>query len=95
MSQYKIDAEVVLKAASGRWDEVLSSLAPALRPALKAAPNHVACPIHGGENGFRFFKDYRVSGSCICNTCGAFDGIHILMAVNSWNFFTALKAPLG
>jgi len=92
MSQYKIDAEVVLKAASGRWDEVLSSLAPALRPALKAAPNHVACPIHGGENGFRFFKDYRVSGSCICNTCGAFDGIHILMAVNSWNFFTALKA---
>lgn len=53
MSQYKIDAEVVLKAASGRWDEVLSSLAPALRPALKAAPNHVACPIHGGENGFR------------------------------------------
>lgn len=92
MSQYKIDAEVVLRAARGRWDEILACNAPALQEALKAAPNHVACPIHGGSDGFRFFKDYKVNGNCICNTCGAFDGLHILMAVNGWNFFTALKA---
>lgn len=92
MSQYKIDAEVVLRAARGRWDEILACNAPALQEALKAAPNHVACPIHGGSDGFRFFKDYKVNGNCICNSCGAFDGLHILMAVNGWNFFTALKA---
>ncbi|WP_443743367.1 toprim domain-containing protein [Sutterella sp.] len=92
MAQYKIDAEVVMKAASGRWEEILSSLAPDLRPALAAAPKHVACPIHGGDNGFRFFKDYRETGSCICNTCGTFDGLHLLMQVNRWTFYTALKA---
>ena len=92
MCQYKLDAEVVLKAAAGHWEGILRMLAPSLEKALDAAPKHVACPIHGGENGFRFFKDYAKNGSCICNTCGAFDGLHILMKVNNWDFFTALKA---
>lgn len=92
MSNYKIDCETVMRAAKGRWDEILSHLAPVLQPALEAAPKHVTCPIHGGEDGFRFFKDYTIAGSCICNSCGSFDGLHILMAVNRWNFFTALKA---
>lgn len=92
MSQYKIDAEIVLKAARGRWDEILNNLAPALRPALQVAPRHVGCPIHGGNDGFRFFKDFKDTGQCICNTCGAFSGINILMKVNGWNFYTALKA---
>lgn len=92
MSQYKIDAEVVLRLANGRWDEILSNLAPALRPAIDAAPRHCECPLHGGSDGFRFFRDFKKTGQCICNTCGAFDGLHILMKVNRWNFFTALKA---
>lgn len=92
---YKIDAEVVLRAARGRWDEILYNLAPCLRKALEAVPRHVSCPLHGGENGFRFFKDYREAGNCICNTCGAFDGLHILMKANGWDFFTALKAVNG
>lgn len=50
------------------------------------------CPLHGGSDGFRFFRDFKKTGQCICNTCGAFDGLHILMKVNRWNFFTALKA---
>ena len=92
MSHYKIDCETVLRAAKGRWDEILSRLAPALQPAIEAAPKHVTCPVHGGEDGFRFFKDFKIAGGCICNSCGTFDGLHILMAVNRWNFFTALKA---
>lgn len=92
MSNYKIDCETVMREASGRWDEILSHLALALQPALEAAPKHVACPVHGGDDGFRFFKDYRINGSCICNSCGSFDGLHILMAVNGWNFYTALRA---
>lgn len=90
--QFKIDAEVVMRVAEGRWDEILRALAPGLHQALDAAPKHVVCPIHGGENGFRFFKDYSKNGGCICNTCGSFDGLHILMEVNHWSFFTALKA---
>ena len=86
MCQYKLDAEVVLKAAAGHWEGILRMLAPSLEKALDAAPKHVACPIHGGENGFRFFKDYAKNGSCICNTCGAFDGLHILMKVNKLGF---------
>lgn len=92
MSQYKIDAEVVLRLAAGRWDEILSNLAPALKRAIEVAPRHCECPIHGGSDGFRFFRDFKKTGQCICNTCGAFDGLHILMKVNGWNFFTALKA---
>ena len=90
--QFKLDAELILRMAENHWDEILRSLAPALVQALDAAPKHVPCPIHGGENGFRFFKDYRRNGGCICNTCGAFDGLHILMEVNKWNFYTALKS---
>lgn len=92
MSQYKIDAEVVLRLACGRWDEILSNLAPSLKQAIDRAPRHCECPIHGGSDGFRFFRDFKHTGQCICNTCGAFDGLHILMKVNGWNFFTALKA---
>lgn len=56
MCQYKLDAEVVLKAAAGHWEGILRMLAPSLEKALDAAPKHVACPIHGGENGFRFLR---------------------------------------
>ena len=62
MSQYKIDAEVVLRLANGRWDEILSNLAPALRPAIDAAPRHCECPLHGGSDGFRFFRDFKKTG---------------------------------
>lgn len=89
---YKIDAEVVLRLATGRWDEILGALAPSLRKAIEVAPRHCECPIHGGSDGFRFFRDFKQTGQCICNSCGAFDGLHILMKVNGWNFFTALKA---
>ena len=47
MSNYKIDCETVMRAAKGRWDEILSHLAPVLQPALEAAPKHVTCPILG------------------------------------------------
>jgi len=62
------------------------------RPAVNI-PNHVSCPVHGGEDGFRFFHDAPVTGGGVCNTCGAFkDGFRLLCWVNGWSFLQALFA---
>jgi len=59
--------------ARGRWDSILGSLAPALLPAIDAdGRRHVPCPVHGGKDGFRFFKGMAETGRAICNTCGHF-----------------------
>lgn len=83
-----------LKHKTGRhWKSTLLTLAPRLLNAIKNAPNHVPCPVHGGTNGFRFFKDYDKTGGGICNTCGAFpNGVYILMWVNDWDFRRAARA---
>lgn len=66
----------VKQAAEGNWAYVLSRCAPELELALEAAsskrgPSHVACPVHGGVDGFRLFKDFNLKGGGICNTCGS------------------------
>lgn len=60
------------EAARGRWLEVLLALCIALRPAIERIGQHVACPVHGGENGdaFRLFPDANETGGGGCNTCG-------------------------
>jgi len=86
-------AEEIKKMASGRWESILADLAPQLRPALDRVGRHVPCPVHGGRDGFRVFKDVGFTGGSVCNTCGAFsDGFATLMWANSWDFSTALKA---
>lgn len=93
MTTYKIDVNEVENEAQGHWSEILSTLAPTVKEALASAPKHVACPIHGGSDGFRFFRNTQKSKAiCICNTCGSFDGLHLLMRVNRWDFYTALRA---
>lgn len=89
----KIDASEVKKMAQGRWDIILAALAPQIQPALSNYRKHVPCPVHGGKDGFRVFKDVAVSGATICNTCGAHtDGFSTLMWANGWDFSTTLKA---
>lgn len=81
------DKEVVRAAARGHWHEIFRALAPGLRDALRRPGMHVACPIHGGTNGFRLFKDFAERGNGICNTCGAkTDGFEMLRWVNGWSF---------
>jgi len=72
--------------ARGRWDSILGSLAPALLPAIDAdGRRHVPCPVHGGKDGFRFFKGMAETGRAICNTCGHFhDGFAVLSWINGW-----------
>lgn len=89
---HRIEADEVRRAASGRWHEILSDLVPALGPALEKPGRHVPCPVHGGKDGFRLFRDYRDTGGGICNTCGPVpNGLGLLMWVNDWRFTETLE----
>lgn len=89
----KIDADDVRSAASGRWESILASLSPDLRQALERPGRHVPCPVHGGKDGFRVFKDVDDTGGGVCNTCGKFhDGFSTLMWANGWSFRETLEA---
>lgn len=88
-----MNADKCREKAAGRWDSVLETLAPQLIPALDhKGRRHVACPVHGGKDGFRVFKDVSERGASICNTCGRFsDGFATLMWANGWDFRTTLN----
>ncbi|MFC0180953.1 toprim domain-containing protein [Thorsellia kenyensis] len=91
MSQF-IDVQELKKRAAGRWEMILSALAPELTPALTRIGRHVPCPIHGGKDGFRFFKDDIFVGASVCNTCGYFyNAIALLGRLKGWDFKTCLN----
>ena len=93
MNANKLESGPVRAAARGRWAAVLQALAPELDAALAKPGRHVGCPVHGGRNGFRLFKDVDTSGGGICNTCGASpDGFSLLQWLKGWNFPEALVA---
>ena len=93
------DVNEVRGAAEGRWPEICAMLAPQLAPAMERIGTHVPCPVHGGQDGFRLFKDFPKSGGGICNTCGAKpDGFELIAWVNGWSFsqtVNAVAASLG
>jgi hypothetical protein len=71
-----------MEATRDRWEEILYVLAPELHEALnkyQSSAPHVSCPVHGGSDGFRLFKDANGSGGGVCNSCGFFsDGFKLL-----------------
>jgi len=86
----------VRHAARGHWGSVLTALAPELERALAKPGRHIGCPVHGGHDGFRLFKDMEASGGGVCNTCGAKpDGFALLMWLRNWDFPAALAAVDG
>ncbi len=93
MENKRYDAAAVRNAARDSWDVVLAHLAPEIQPALDRPGRHIPCPVHGGKDGFRVFKDVRETGGGICNTCGTYsDGFALLMWLRNWDFVTTLKA---
>jgi putative DNA primase/helicase len=94
-----VDAAVVKRLAAGRWVEILRDLAPDLETALNKPGLHVPCPVHGGKDGFRLFRDVAVTGGGVCNTCGSkTDGLAVLQWVNRWSFpetVAAVAAAVG
>ncbi len=94
MNVIAIESNVVRNAARGAWLSVLDSLAPELERAIeKPGKRHIGCPVHGGNDGFRLFRDANISGGGICNSCGAKpDGFSLLMWLKGWSFPEALLA---
>jgi phage/plasmid primase-like uncharacterized protein len=85
-------AKEVKQQAKGCWNTISASLAPQLAQAIEKAGKHVPCPVHGGQDGFRLFNDFKSTGGGICNTCGEFtDGFSLIQWVNGWNFYETLK----
>ncbi|MDD5395500.1 MAG: toprim domain-containing protein [Thiothrix sp.] len=79
--------------AAGRWESIIARLAPQLGQAIERLPHHVPCPVHGGVDGFRLFKDFNDTGGGVCNTCGIkHDGYTLLMWANGWDFKTTHSA---
>ncbi|MBX3630660.1 MAG: toprim domain-containing protein [Nitrosomonas sp.] len=88
-----MNANEVKDRAYGRWIDILSNLSPQLVPAIQKTGRHVACPVHGGKDGFRVFRNVATTGGSVCNTCGVHsDGFATLMWCNGWDFVTALNA---
>lgn len=99
MSNFKLEAREVASYARGRWDNIYASLAPTLGAAIAKKGRHVACPVHGGTNGFRLHKTAD-GGQGICNSCDAFvrngerqwlDGFGILMWATGGSFPQVLE----
>lgn len=90
---YKVDVQGVLNQAQGQWLGILSQLAPVLEQAIAKKGHHVPCPLHGGKDGFRLFKDVDLTGGGVSNKDGVMpNGIALLQWVNGWDFKTALMA---
>jgi len=90
--KYRIDVREVRQAASGRWLSILGTLAPELSLAIERVGRHVPCPVHGGKDGFRLFKNADETGGGVSNKDGTFsNGFDLLMWVNNWTFGQALK----
>ncbi|AUV02452.1 DNA primase [Enterobacteriaceae bacterium ENNIH1] len=68
---------MVVDAAAGRWQDVLSLLNIDVPVSPRA---QVSCPACGGKDRFRF-DDYG-RGAHICNQCGAGDGLDLIKKVN-------------
>jgi hypothetical protein len=93
MSTKSIESDLVRNAVRGSWLSVLDSLAPELELAISKPGRHISCPVHGGRDGFKLFRDADISGGGICNTCGAKpDGFSLLMWLRNWSFPDALSA---
>lgn len=70
-----------------QWLVVLQQLAPELNLAIERFPRHVPCPVHGGSDGFRLFKDVNETGGGVCNSCGVFaSGWRLLQWLKSWTY---------
>ncbi|GAB6071592.1 toprim domain-containing protein [Thiomicrorhabdus hydrogeniphila] len=74
------DVNIVKQTASQHgWLDILKTIAPTLEDATKKPGQHVPCPVNGGTDGFRLFKDAPISGAGYSNKEGAFgDGFAVL-----------------
>jgi putative DNA primase/helicase len=74
----------------GHWLHAFSALANCLQNAIDNLGQNVPCPINGGTDGFRLFKDAAITGGGVKHAWRVIpEGIDMLMWVNNWSFTTA------
>lgn len=77
----------------GAWLACLHDLSSGLGDAVARPGCHVPCPVHGGRDGFRLYRDAADTGGGVCNTCGAHpDGFALLSWANGWTLVETLRA---
>lgn len=87
----KFDVDLIKQAASGRWPDLLSSLASLSASTFDG--KHQPCPKCGGSDRFRAFPDFAETGGCVCNQCGKFnDGLAVLQWLTGSDFQGAATA---
>ena len=83
----------------GRWLNAFKALAPTLDQAIDHLGTNVPCPVEGGTDGFRLFKDANYTGGGVKQSWRIIpEGIDMLMWVNDWSFtkvYDELEAWLG
>ncbi len=77
----------VREVAAGRWPGILAALG--VDPAHLTG-KHVACPVCGGKDRFRF-DDKAGRGTFYCSHCGAGDGFTLLGNLKGWDFKTTAR----
>lgn len=89
----KYTLQELKQAAYGQWETIFLREAPELMAAIKAdSKRGVPCPIHGGKDGLRLFKNWRETGGGVCNTCGYHaDGISMI----AWLRGSSMGQALG
>ncbi|KWU24778.1 toprim domain-containing protein [Burkholderia cenocepacia] len=78
--------------AEGKWPYIFQDLAPELAEAMEKAPHHVPCPVHGGTDGFRLFRDWQTKGNGYCNTClGIGNGFKMVAWIRGYSMKDATR----
>jgi len=89
----KRDSTEMKRRMQGRWLSAFNALAPALSEAASQLGQNVPCPISGGTDGFRLFKDANFTGGGVKQSERVIpEGIDMLMWVNNWSFPEAYDA---
>lgn len=95
----KRDSTSLKRRMEGRWLSAFLALAPALEQAISKVGTNVPCPVEGGVDGFRLFRDANITGGGVKQNWRVIpEGIDMLMWVNEWSFTRAydeLEAFLG
>lgn len=77
----------VQAAASGHWRQICATLAPQLGPAMEHIGRHGPCPVYGGRDGFRLFKDFEETGGGSSNRDGQFgNGFQLLCWIRGQDY---------
>lgn len=85
----KFNIDDIKSRAAGRWKEIIVAVASISEEFLEN--RHGPCPIHGGKDKWRPFRDFAQTGGCVCNDCGKMgDGLETIQKLTGKTFGDAI-----